>query len=121
MKGFVKALLVMFLVAGFACSSNRTKENSDNEKTELTATTDAGLVTLTVEGMTCTGCENTLKSKLITIEGVQSVEASHETGTVVVKMSKEELNSEDAPQLKLAKAVEESGYTVASIVTEKTN
>lgn len=38
-----------------------------------------------VNGMVCEGCENRVKNALSTIDGVQSVEASHETGIVTVK------------------------------------
>lgn len=121
MKSFVKVLLVMFLVGGFACNSNKSSQDKTEETSTMTATTDAALVTLKVEGMTCTGCENTITTKLTTVSGVKSVKASHETGKVLVLVDKTELNSDKAPQLDLAKAVEESGYTVASIEVEKTN
>ncbi len=111
----------MFLIGGAACTSNKNNQSASHEKTEVSTPTDAGTVTLTVEGMTCTGCENTLKAKLSTVNGVSKVDASHETGKVVVAMSKEALNSDEAPQLDLAKAVEDAGYTVASIEVVKTN
>ena len=38
-----------------------------------------------VNGMVCEGCEKKKKNALSTIDGVQSVEASHETGIVTVK------------------------------------
>lgn len=42
-----------------------------------------------VNGMVCTGCENRIKNALSTIDGVESVEASHEKGIVLVKTNKE--------------------------------
>ncbi len=45
---------------------------------------------INVEGMVCGGCENRVKNALLTIDGVENVEASHETGIVKV-ISKEEV------------------------------
>ena len=42
-----------------------------------------------VEGMMCGGCENRVKNALETIDGVESVLASHEEGTVKVTLNKE--------------------------------
>ncbi len=40
--------------------------------------------TLTVAGMSCTGCENAIARVLKQVDGVQDVTASHTTGTVDV-------------------------------------
>lgn len=37
-----------------------------------------------VEGMVCGGCENRVQNALKTIEGVEEVDANHETGIVKV-------------------------------------
>ena len=42
-----------------------------------------------VNGMVCGGCENRVKTALSTIEGVESVEANHNTGIVTVKAEKD--------------------------------
>lgn len=42
-----------------------------------------------VNGMVCEGCENRVKNILSTIDGVDSVEASHATGIVTVISNKE--------------------------------
>ena len=46
-------------------------------------------VEIKVKGMVCEGCENRVKNALSTIDGVESVEASHKTGTVTVILNKE--------------------------------
>ena len=40
-----------------------------------------------VKGMVCEGCENRVKNALSQIEGVNDVEANHETGIVKVNSS----------------------------------
>lgn len=37
-----------------------------------------------VNGMMCQGCENRVKNSLMTIEGVEKVEADHTAGIVIV-------------------------------------
>lgn len=44
------------------------------------------IITLNVTGMTCGGCENAIKRGLATVPGVQSVEASHQTGAVTLQI-----------------------------------
>lgn len=45
-------------------------------------------IILNVEGMHCEGCENRVKNSLSTIDGVESVIADHNNGTVTIKTNK---------------------------------
>ena len=49
-----------------------------------------------INGMVCGGCENRVKTALSTIEGVESVEANHNTGIVTIKAE----NDLDVVQIK---------------------
>ena len=49
---------------------------------------------INVEGMHCTGCENRIKNVLESIDGIEKVEANHETGKVKIT-SKREINIEE--------------------------
>ncbi|MCH7773114.1 MAG: mercuric transport protein MerTP [Bacteroidetes bacterium] len=72
---------------------------------------------LYIEGMTCTGCEESVDYALETEEGVISVTSSYETGIAEVKFDKSKVKPEQ-----LSKAVEEKvGYKVKSyeIVKDK--
>ena len=42
-----------------------------------------------VNGMVCEGCENRVKNALSTLDGVESVDASHKTGIITVISNKE--------------------------------
>ncbi len=42
-----------------------------------------------INGMVCGGCENRVKNALSTIEGIESVEANHNTGIVTIKAEKD--------------------------------
>ena len=62
--------------------------------------------TMKIEGMMCGHCEAHVKKALEALEGVASAEASHEKGTAVVTLSKEE------PAEVQKKAVEDAGYKI---------
>ena len=63
--------------------------------------------TLTVTGMSCTGCEANVEEALRSVDGVENAEADHEADTVTVETDGDV--SGDA----LAAAVEDAGYEPA--------
>ena len=66
-------------------------------------------LTLTVEGMSCGGCEKSIRNALLAREGVNDVNPSHEAGTVTVDFDEGKI---DAAQL--ATAIEDSGFDVVT-------
>ena len=46
-------------------------------------------IQLKVNGMVCGGCENRVKNALSTLDGVESIEASHKIGIITVISNKE--------------------------------
>lgn len=46
-------------------------------------------IILNVEGMSCEGCENRIKNAVSNIEGVESVEASHQEKKVKINLTKD--------------------------------
>ncbi len=62
--------------------------------------------TMKIEGMMCGHCEARVKNALLALEGVESAEVSHETGTAKVTL-KAEVSDE-----KLKETVEKEGYKV---------
>ncbi|WP_218972979.1 cation transporter [Labilibaculum manganireducens] len=101
-----KILIVVFAV-GFltACQSNTKK--AESTKTETTQVVDYETMELTVTGMTCTGCENTIKNGLKQIDGVVEVEASHTNNKVTIKVEKDKVTHEE-----IAQQIEAIGYSV---------
>lgn len=59
---------------------------------------------LSVPDMACGGCEETVEDAVVDVEGVQAVEADHESGTVEVRG--------DAASGAVREAIEQSGYEV---------
>lgn len=61
---------------------------------------------LKINGMVCGGCENRVKSALSSIDGVESVDANHNTGIVTIN-SKEGLDIE-----KIKEKIIDIGYEI---------
>ena len=66
-------------------------------------------LTLTVEGMSCGGCEKSISNALLAKDGVTEVNASHSAGTVAIEFDEGKIQA-DA----LAAAIEAAGFDVAA-------
>jgi len=80
MKHILFAILVAAIFSGCAGKSSGT----DNTGKSAASAVANKTVTLAIEGMTCTGCENTIQEAVTKIAGVTSVKASHLDSTAVV-------------------------------------
>lgn len=100
----MKQLFFVFLVAAILAGCSGKSTSSDNASETTTAVANK-TITLSVEGMTCTGCEGTVQEAVEKIAGVTSVKASHLDSTAVVSF--------DSTQTSIATigdAVTEAGY-----------
>lgn len=61
---------------------------------------------LTVEGMSCTGCESNVTTALSEVDGVHDVSADHEHDRVEIEVS------ESVDDATIAGAIESAGYTL---------
>lgn len=61
-----------------------------------------------IEGMTCSGCENTLEKVVSRITGVRAVQASHLDRSVIVTLARED----DVVLKAIRGAVETAGFKV---------
>lgn len=62
---------------------------------------------LSVDGMSCTGCEETVTNAVKQVEGVHRVEADHETGSV-------EVTAESGDEAGIRQAIHEAGFDVSA-------
>jgi mercuric ion transport protein len=60
-----------------------------------------------VDGMSCTGCENTINTGVSGIAGVIEVKSSFQEGKTIVKFDSTQTSFEE-----ISKAISEKGYTV---------
>jgi copper chaperone CopZ len=65
-------------------------------------------LTLTVTGMSCGGCENSVRHAVASIAGVRDVSASHKENRVVV-----EYDPARTDRTAIAKAIRDAGYVCA--------
>ena len=66
-------------------------------------------INLNVEGITCGGCEKSIRSALLENDGVSNATASHETGIVAIEFDDKKI----APA-QLKQAIEDAGFDVAA-------
>ena len=85
-----------------------TEQKSDNKTLEVSGNDKA--VEIQCSGMTCTGCENTIKSKVKKVEGVKDVMADFKTNTVKASYDPGKTNP-DA----IKEAISAAGYKVESV------
>ncbi len=74
------SLWILLCIMLFSVSCGGGKSQKATETPAATATID-----LSIEGMTCTGCENTICSNIEKIPGVKSVTASHTNGNAIIE------------------------------------
>jgi mercuric ion binding protein len=105
----MKNLLFIAVIAAFfaGCAGKSTTENAS----PATATTVANkTVVLAVEGMTCTGCENTVQESVTKIAGVTEIKASHLDSTAVVTFDSTKTNL-----AAIGDAINEAGYVFKGV------
>ena len=95
-------LMAALLLTGCNTTSKKTEEAAaDKLSAEWVE------VTLNVEGMTCDGCENAIKAGVESLDGIASVESSHEEGWTKVKYDKNATSVED-----IEGKITDTGYEV---------
>ena len=65
-------------------------------------------ITFTVEGMTCSGCENHVESEVNKLDGIVSVKASYEKSNTTVKYDRTKVTEQ-----RIIKAINRTGYNVS--------
>lgn len=60
-----------------------------------------------VDGMSCTGCEQTVTNAVKQVEGVRRVEADHETGSI-------EVAAESGDEAGIRQAIHDAGFDVSA-------
>ena len=98
--------LIMTLVA-FSCSGNNEKTGSKKALPD----TEPSYVEVSISGMTCTGCEQTIQKRVTDLEGVKSVTASFTTGKANIEYFPEVTDTTE-----IKDAITKSGYIVQKFI-----
>lgn len=107
---YLSIFSIIFLLA-VSCQNNESKKSDTKESiaTELEAPVDYVMYNVSIEGMTCTGCEETIEAGVTKVEGVGSVEANHAEGYALLKFNKSKIDT-----LQVKSVIEAAGYKVLS-------
>lgn len=101
-------LLIIALAIGFAACNNAPKQEGAAAKASKVQVNKT--ITLAVEGMTCEGCENTVKESVEKLPGIASAKASYTEMTTVVSFDSTLTKTED-----ISKAITDVGYEVKGL------
>lgn len=97
-------VFVVFLYFAISCSGNSKKVEKGN------AELAAARIEVSIGGMTCLGCEQTIQKNVGKLEGIKSVKASFTIGNALI-----DYIPGVADTSKIKSAITESGYTVKQI------
>ena len=87
------------MLLAISCNGNK-QEKSTNRG-------EASLIEVKIEGMSCTGCEQTIQRNVGKLEGIKSVKATFTDGRAVIEYFPGSVDS-----LKIKDAITGSGYKV---------
>ncbi|HMQ80546.1 MAG TPA: cation transporter [Ignavibacteria bacterium] len=90
--------------------SKTTNSQQKNESKTLEVSANDKAVEIHTSGMTCTGCENTIKSKVKKVDGVKDVIADFKSNVVKASFDPAKTNP-DA----IKEAITSAGYKVESV------
>ena len=99
----MKQLFFLIMLASIIVGCSGKSTSTDNV-TGVSAVANK-TATLAIEGMTCTGCENTVQEAVTKIAGVSEVKASHLDSTAVVSF-----DSTQTSLTAIGDAITEAGY-----------
>jgi copper chaperone CopZ len=91
----------VFMIALASCRGDGKKPEKESPQSE------ALLMEVSINGMTCTGCEQTIQTNIGKLEGIKSVKASFTTGNAVIEYFPGIVDS-----VKIKEAITGSGYKV---------
>lgn len=104
MKKLFFVIIVFISLA--ACNSATTDQKTDTQAVKIDSTKLASFI-VQVKGMTCTGCENTVKTAIAELPGVTDASASFNDGIAKVTYDTTLVEGQQ-----IAKAITDKGYEV---------
>jgi copper chaperone len=100
-----KLILIAVILTAVSCSSNKGRNINAGMKTE------PSVIEVSIGGMSCTDCEQTIQKRVGELEGIKSVRASWVAGSAVIEFFPDKVDS-----VKIRQAITGSGYTVKKFV-----
>lgn len=104
------AIVIVLLSFALLACNTAPKQPSDKAAVNPSKVLVNKTITLAVEGMTCTGCENTVKASVEKIPGIASASASFKDKTVVIAFDSTRAGIND-----MSTAITSVGYDVKGL------
>ncbi len=98
-------LLIALLAIIVSCNSTGKKVEKAPDTLKVSA------IEVSITGMTCAGCEQTVQASVTKVGGVKSVTASAVSGNAII-----EFNPEGSDTAMIRKAITDSGYGVTAFI-----
>jgi copper chaperone CopZ len=98
-------ILFVYILIAISCSGNGKKVAKTEEKGE------ASVIEVSIGGMMCTGCEETIQNNVGKLEGIKSVKASYKTGIAMIEYFRGIVDT-----TRIKEVINGTGYTVKKFV-----
>ena len=108
----MKNLLIYLAVAFFFIVSCN-KKNNVPANSEIN-TTNIAKYEIKVDGMTCTGCEQTIQNAVNALDGIKNIKASHTDGNAIVEF---DTTLTDTSNIRMK--IDATGYKVVAFLPKK--
>jgi mercuric ion transport protein len=99
-------MLIAVLVVAIAC--NNTGKKAEKKADNL----PVSRIEVSITGMTCAGCENTIQTSVAKLEGIKSVKALAAMGKAFIEFS-----SATTDTVKIRAAITDAGYIVTKFAS----
>jgi copper chaperone len=99
-------ILIIYTLVAVSCSCNGKKVSESEKNKEVT------VIEVSIGGMSCTGCEQTIQNNVGKLEGIKSVKASYTTGMAMIEYVEGVVDTTG-----IKEAINGSGYTVKKFIT----
>jgi len=104
---FFLLFTILFFVA--SCGHEQKSKKED-------ITMKASSIEVSIGGMTCTGCEQTIQAGVSKLDGIKSVKASHTAANAFIEYYPDQVDT-----LKIREAITGTGYTVKKFIVTAQN
>jgi copper chaperone CopZ len=107
---YLKIFSLLTITLIMSCKSDKSVDEESKSITAIEIPVEK--YNVKIEGMTCTGCEQTIQNVVSGFEGIKKVEASYEKGYAIIEAEEGKLDT-----LAIKEKVSESGYQILSFNT----
>jgi copper chaperone CopZ len=101
----VSLILTVYILIAISCGGNGQKSVKSEVKQESSS------IEVSIVGMMCLGCEQTIEKNVTGLNGIKSVKASFTTGNAIIEYFPGLVDTSD-----IRKAINGSGYTVKKFI-----